>query len=231
MRGREIVWRHEQCCHLPTSNFLRSSRITTNSIWPSQVLAYLLGSFAALLLFRQTERSDRVITAVLSTMWMWTGVAYHGIWFSAINKAAYVFAALFIVEGCCLFYAGAYGNQLRFGLRQDPATWVGGVFVGYSAILYALIGKVNGHHYPAVPIFGVTPCPVTIFTFGMLLLTTGPVPRWLFVIPVVWSLIGGSAAILLHVPQDWLLLLSGFIAVPLIVVRDNRHPKPGVRTA
>jgi hypothetical protein len=65
----------------------------------------------------------------------------------------------------------------------------------------------------------------------MLLLTTGPVPRWLLVIPVIWSLIGGSAAILLHVPQDWLLLLSGFIAVPLIVVRDNRHPKPGVRTA
>jgi hypothetical protein len=72
---------------------------------------------------------------------------------------------------------------------------------------------------------------VTIFTFGMLLLTTSAVPRWLLVIPVIWSLIGGSAAILLHVPQDWLLLLSGLIAVPLIVVRDNSHPKLGGRTA
>ena len=201
------------------------------AIWPSQILAYLLGSFAALLLFRQTERSDRVIAAVLSAMWMWTGVAYHGIWFSAINKAAYLFATLFIIEGCYLFYAGAYRNQLRFGLRQDPATWVGALFVGYAAILYPLIGTATGHHYPAAPIFGVTPCPVTIFTFGMLLLTTSPVPRWLLVIPVIWSLIGGSAAILLHVPQDWLLLLSGLIAVPLIVVRDNPHPKLGGRTA
>ncbi|WP_284265772.1 DUF6064 family protein [Bradyrhizobium iriomotense] len=70
--------------------------------------------------------------------------------------------------------------------------------------------------------FGVTPCPATIFTFGLLLTTMRPVPRWLLVIPVVWSLIGGSAAILLHVPQDWLLLGSGCIAAPLIVARD-RH--------
>src|SRR5260370_12258317 len=34
-----------------------------------------------------------------------------------------------------------------------------------------------------MPMFGVTPCPVTIFTFGLLLLTVCPVPRWLFVIP------------------------------------------------
>ena len=70
--------------------------------------------------------------------------------------------------------------------------------------------------------FGVTPCPVTIFTFGMLLLTVRPVPRWLFVIPFIWSLIGGSAAILLQVPQDWLLLASGFIALPLMVLRDRQ---------
>jgi hypothetical protein len=69
--------------------------------------------------------------------------------------------------------------------------------------------------------FGVTPCPVTIFTFGILLLTTQRVPRWLLVIPFVWSMIGGSAAILLGVMQDWLLLVSGFIAISLIVLRDR----------
>jgi len=36
--------------------------------------------------------------------------------------------------------------------------------------------------------------------------------------------VGGSAAILLDVPQDWLLLVSGLIAVPLIVIRD-RHAR------
>jgi hypothetical protein len=34
-------------------------------------------------------------------------------------------------------------------------------------------------------------------------------------------MIGGSAAILLGVMQDWLLLVSGFIAISLIVLRDR----------
>jgi hypothetical protein len=57
-----------------------------------------------------------------------------------------------------------------------------------------------------------------------------PVPRLLFVIPFVWSLIGGSAAILLNVPQDWLLIVSGFIALPLMVFRD-RHAIQSIRIA
>ena len=41
--------------------------------------------------------------------------------------------------------------------------------------------------------FGVTPCPVTIFTFGLFLLTVRRFSYWLLIIPFVWSLIGGSA--------------------------------------
>ena len=91
----------------------------------------------------------------------------------------------------------------------------------YAAIVYPLIGISTGHAYSELPVFGVTPCPVTIFSFGMFLLTTRPVSSWLLVIPFIWSLIGGSAAILLNVPQDWLLLVSGFIAVPILIVRDR----------
>jgi hypothetical protein len=69
--------------------------------------------------------------------------------------------------------------------------------------------------------FGVTPCPVTIFTFGVMLMTTERFSRWLLVIPFIWSLIGGSAAILLNVPQDWLLLFSGVITIALILFRDR----------
>lgn len=136
---------------------------------------------------------------------------------------------------CSLFKADVssmrvYRHQISFGLRPDLATGVGATFVVYAAIVYPLIGVATGHHYPEMPMFGVTPCPVTIFTLGMLLLTVRPVPRLLFVIPFAWSLIGGSAAILLNVPQDWFLLLSGCIAVPLMVFRD-RPPTEGARTA
>ena len=190
-------------------------------IWPIQIAAYVLGAISIASLFRRTRASDRVIAGILAAMWLWTGVAYHALSFSVINKAAYIFAALFIVEGCYLVYAGVYRDQIRFGLRPILATAVGISLVAYTAIAYPLIGVATGHRYPEMPMFGVTPCPVTIFTFGMLLLTLRPVPSWLFIIPFVWSLIGGSAAILLNVPQDWLLLVSGFIASPLMFFRDR----------
>ncbi len=70
--------------------------------------------------------------------------------------------------------------------------------------------------------FGITPCPLTLFTFGMLLLTRAPVPRWLLVIPLFWSLVAGSAAFLLGVIQDWPLLFGGLL-IPLLLVRDRRR--------
>jgi hypothetical protein len=201
-----------------------------DAIWPIQIAAYLLGGVAVALLFRKTREGDRVIAGILAVMWLWTGFGYHGLSFSVINKAAYLFAALFIVQGCYLLYAGVYRGQIRFGIRRGLATGVGGAFMAYAAIVYPLISVATGHHYPEMPMLGVTPCPVTIFTFGLLLLRVRPVPRWLLVIPFAWSLIGGSAAILLHVPQDCLLLVSGCIAVPLMVFRD-RQSIQGVRIA
>jgi hypothetical protein len=77
-------------------------------------------------------------------------------------------------------------------------------------------GSFVRHAAAALPSFGVTPCPVTIFTFGCLLLTTAPVPWWVLVVPVLWSLVGGSAAFLLRVPQDMVLLVSGLGSVLLL---------------
>ena len=119
---------------------------------------------------------------------------------------------------------GAIRDSLRFGIRFDFPAVVGAVFILYAGVVYPLIGTATGHSWPAIPMFGVTPCPVTIFTFGLFLMTIHQFSYWLLVIPFMWSLIGGSAAILLDIPQDWLLLLSGFIAVPLIVIRD-RHAR------
>lgn len=155
-------------------------------------------------------------------MWFWTGVAYHWLYFSQINQAALVFGALIVAQAALLAYVGIR-KQLRFGRDFEPAVGVGIAFVGYAIVLYPLIGIWTGHAYPRMPAFGVMPCPVTIFTFGLLLLAKQPLPRPLLAIPLTWSLIGGSAAFLLGVPQDWLLLASGVIAVPLIILGGRRH--------
>jgi hypothetical protein len=197
-----------------------------NAIWPTQIVAYLLGAIAIALLFRKPRGGDWMIAAVLAAMWLWTAIAYHALFFADINKAAYLFAALFVIQSGYLFYEGCYRGRIHFAIRSEPLTWLGLGLAGYATILYPTIGVLTGHSYPAMPMFGVTPCPVTIFTLGMLLATVPPLSRWLLVIPFVWSLIGGSAAILLHVPQDWLLLVSGVIAVPPLAFRSGSASRP-----
>lgn len=198
--------------------FLANLVAYNEAIWPAQLAAFVVGILAVVLLIWRPRMADRLIAGILAAMWLWTGIAYHWLHFTEINRAASIFAALFVTQGVVLAYAGVVRNQLRFGLSSGPAASAGIAFVSYAILLYPLLGIWTGHAYPEMPVFGVTPCPVTIFTFGFFLLAKRPVSRWLLAIPFVWSLIGGSAAFLLGVPQDWPLFASGFVAIPLVVL-------------
>jgi hypothetical protein len=212
------------------------ARYNTN-VWPIQIVAYLLGMGVVLAILRPSGTTGRWVGAGLAAMWLWTGIAYHGLHFSQINKAAYVFAGLFVMQALLLLLAGFTGTfrapasrrpapsrssraeppQLfLFGALRKAAAWLGWGLISYAFVLYPLLGLLSGHRYPDMPMFGITPCPVTLFTFGVFLLTTAPVSGWLLVIPIIWSLIGGSAAFLLQVPQDWVLLFSGLSVLALL---------------
>lgn len=113
-------------------------------------------------------------------------------------------------------------DRLAFSPGGGASAWLGWLLVGYAAVLCPLVRIAAGPGYPAMPMFGITPCPVVVFTFGLFLLGCGTVSAWLLAIPFVWSLIGGSAAFLLHVPQDRVLLLSGIAALPLVLRKNGR---------
>lgn len=190
-------------------------------VWPAQIVAYVLGLAMIVLLFVPSRGRNRIIGVGLAAMWGWTGIVYHWAYFSTINEAAPVFAALFVLQAALLLYSGAIRGHEKYRPSRGAHAWVGWTLVAYAMVLYPLIGLWSGHSLEEVPMFGITPCPVTIFTLGMLLLAR-PVYWWLLVIPFLWSLVGGSAAFLLGVPQDWVLALSG-IAVLWIAVRDRAH--------
>jgi hypothetical protein len=195
------------------------------AVWPAQLVACLLGLGMVLALLRPHRWTHRIIGAGLALMWIWTGVAYHAAFFAPINKAAHAFAALFIVQGLLFAHAALLRSNLRFSRGRGPRAWLGWALIVYSALIYPLIGFA-GHGYPTMPMFGITPCPVTLFSLGLLMLAQQPVPRRLLVIPLVWALVGGSAAFLLAVPQDWPLLASGLLVVPWLW----RHPANTRRT-
>ena len=192
------------------------------AVWPAQAVAYALGLAMAVALLRPSRGSDLGLGAGLALMWTWTGVVYHGLFFSSINRAAPIFAVLFVLQGLLFAHAGLLRRDLRNAPARDLACMAGWTLVIYAALIYPVLGLVSGHRYPALPMFGITPCPVTLFTLGVLLLLARmPVPRRLLVIPFLWALVGGSAAFLLGVVQDWPLLLGG--VVPVYLWRRERR--------
>lgn len=209
---------------LPFSHdaFVDVFRLYNQAIWPAQVVAYGLALLALASLLRPGPSADRFALGLLAGMWLWTGILYHGLFFSAINGAAIAFGLGFVLQGGLFAWAALRPNAFAFKIGKTGASLVGLAFIIYAMLVYPLVGASAGQTYPGVPVFGVAPCPVVIFTFGMLLLAKRRVPVGLLVIPGLWSLIGGSAAFLLAVPQDWPLLFSGMVAISLILGQNRR---------
>lgn len=185
-------------------------------IWPVQILAYLLGGLVALLLLRPSRASDIAILLILAAMWAWNAIAYHLLSFAPVNPAARLFAVMFVAQAVLLAAAPLFTREIVFKPRTTPAIAASAALILFSLILYPLWGYLAGHDYPAVPMFGVAPCPTTIFTVGVLILGEGKVTRWLMPLPVVWSVVGGSAAFLLEVPQDYALAIAGAVALAFL---------------
>lgn len=190
-------------------------------IWPAQIIAYGLGFAAIVLLFMRTAWSSPLIAALLSAAWMWIGAVYHLRYFATINVAAPLFGIAFVAQGILFAWTGVITRRVTFRFKPGLAAWVGLALAAIAMVVYPFLGWLAGHGWPQAPVFGVAPCPTTIFTMGLLLLTHGRTPLHLAIIPVVWSLIGGTAVWLLDVPEDILLPLAGVGGLWLIF-RKNR---------
>lgn len=190
------------------------------AIGPAPIVAWLLGIVAVVLVLRSTPWAGRAISAILAVFWLWTGIGYHILFFAPINPTAYGFGALFVVQGLLFLWFGVHCKRLVFSASGGLSAIVGGVAIVYAMLVYPIIGYLLGYGYPRAPLFGVAPCPTTIFTIGLLLLTKRP-PWSLWLVPLLWSLIGGTAAWLLAVPEDLGLWVAGLAAVVLILKPDK----------
>ncbi len=207
--------------HLPftVEQFLGIFVAYNTAIWPAQVFLNLLALLALGLCFRSHPPS-RLIALILVLLWLWTGIIYHLVFFSTINPAAWFFGGLCIAAACTFLYAGVLQRTLKFGVERDWRTLLGGLIMVYGLVLYPLIGLLLGHRYPASPTFGA-PCPTTIFTFGLLLWTRTRVKWYLFLAPLLWSLIGSMAAVKLGIREDLGLLVAGIAGAVILLMPDH----------
>jgi hypothetical protein len=66
-----------------------------------------------------------------------------------------------------------------------------------------------------MPTFGL-PCPTTLFTLGMLAFLKPPRPVAMFVVPLLWTLVGAQAALAFGVLEDFGLLVAGIAGLWLV---------------
>lgn len=210
--------------------FLEVFRTYNQAIWPAQVLAYLFGAIAVGMGVQPNRFSGSTILGILAAFWVWTGSVYHITFFSSINGAAYLFGALFILEGILLSGVLFRHNDLDFSFKFNSHGITGALLIAYAMIIYPLIGYALGHGYPMAPMFGVAPCPMVIFTFGILLWSGPKLHGWLLVIPGLWSVIGLSAALRLGIPEDTGLFVAGVVAIGLWFYKNRSHDTSNRRT-
>jgi hypothetical protein len=176
------------------------------ALWPGALALWLASLLIAARLLTDRRPSDRVVNILLTIHWAWSALAYHVAFFTRINPAAWVFAALFLLQAALFCWWGAVRGRLQFAPWHSSRAPLGWVLIGY-ALVYPAINAAQHGTFARIPTFGV-PCPTTIFTAGLLMLIT--TRSWpVSIIPIVWSGIGGSAAFLLDVRADYVLPLAG----------------------
>lgn len=194
------------------------------AIWPAQIIGLLLGLLAIAFALRPGRGRDRIIAAILAGAWIWTGLVFHIMHFATINWTAWAFGVIFVLQGLLIAAAGLVSGRLRFRADPGPAGWVGLGCAIAAFTLYPLLGLALGRDWTDLRPFVLAPAPLVLFTLGFLLMARA---RWLFVVPLLWSLVAGVAAWFLPVPEDLLLPVAGLVCIVLAFSRRGRRDQQG----
>jgi hypothetical protein len=204
-----------------TEQFLEVFEKYNLSVFPAQIVLFILALTVTVITFVKFRSAGVFSSAVLALFWIWMGAVYHIIFFSGINKPAYLFGVLFIFQGTLFIYEGIIKKNLSFEFKFSFYSVTGLVFIVYALLMYPVLGYMSGHIYPKSPTFGL-PCPTTIFTLGLLLLSVSRVRLYILAVPFLWSLIGASAAFKLGIKEDLGLLAAGIVTLVLIFIHNRK---------
>jgi hypothetical protein len=208
----------------PVEQFFSVFARANAAVWPMQLVWYAAALAAVVLAIRPVRRSSQLIAGFLAVYYVWIGIVYFAIFYSAINDHAMAAGAMFVLGGALFLLAGVIRQDLQF----RPPQWdlwgvTGGVIMLYALAAYPVIGALTGHSFPAAPLFGLAPCPSAIFTAGLLLWTRPRVPLYVLVVPLVWLMAQAPAeALAMGVVADVARPVVGVLVSAILVWRDYR---------
>ena len=204
------------------TEFLDVFAAYNRAVWPFAATLWLLTIVVCGPLLLGTSIHGALPRFLLAAHWLWAGLVYHAGFFTTINPAAWIFAALFVAQGMLFIAFRASVRQSVNGANSTRRV-VSSLLIVYS-LVYPVVVWADGFTYPRMPTFGV-PCPTVVLTIGILLATSTS-SVLLSIIPVGWSLVAGTAAWLFGVHADSVLpAAAGALVVDLILRRSHAMKK------
>jgi hypothetical protein len=195
------------------------------AVWPALIVWYVAAIAAIVLALRPSGLTSRLISAILAGYSIWVGVVFHWRYFGEINDRAGLFGAAFVLQGLLLLVAGVVRTDLVIGPRWNTPVIFGGIFMLYALELYPIVGMMTHHDLPAAPLFGLAPGPTVIFTVGLLLWSRPGTPKYLLVVPLVWSLSALRDTWDFGLVEDIGMLVAALVGTALIIRRDTVAPR------
>ena len=186
------------------------------------VLTNVLAIIALVMVFRKSEHSNRVISFTLAFLWLWIGIVFGILVFGPfptvmagieLPGAWYLFGSMFAIHGIILLYFGVIKDTTSYSWKPGSRHFIGLFIIVFGLVIYPFVGVLTGRVFPEYPVFGIAPCPVTLFTIGLLLWSDKKPSLPLVAIPIFWALMGIVPVLFYGVYADIVTILAGIIAL------------------
>lgn len=191
------------------------------TIFPVQLIILVLGGLLLIILHSKIKSKNKLIGGFLGVLWLWTGIAYHFAFFTEINKLAYVFGGLFVLQGLIFLNETFFRKRLEFEFHGKILNYIAYFFIIFSIVIYPTLIYFLEHSLVRIITLGL-PCPSTILTFGFLILTTPKLSKYILIIPALWTIVGTSAAYNFGVYPDYFMPVSALIAIIYLIIRKKK---------
>lgn len=191
---------------------------------PAHLVALGVGFLICVLLARHSARGSLITRLIIASFWVWTGAIFLGRYLAELNWAAEYFGYAFIAQGIVIGIRAVLSRDCSY--QPAPKTRaIGCTFVIVAMILSPTIAAIMEAPIASAHLFGITPLPLIIATFGVFLVGERRTPIWLFAIPLLWVVWEGLGAETMGLWRDLVLaVISGCTGIATIVFRGHRTP-------
>ena len=208
---------------ITTDQFFSIFEKYNNSIFPVQIILFLLSICALIAIGSRFRQKDKFVAGFLGVLWLWMVIGYHIAFFSGISRIALGYGVLFILQGLFLLWEGVLLYNLKFVFRMSIQAYLGYFFILYGLIIYPVVGYMIETNLLRTISVGL-PSPTIILTFGFLLLCDKKFSKYLLIIPSLWAVIGISGVIKPGIYQDSVMLIAAIIA-DIWLLKDKGQPE------